>query len=352
MSVLTTRLRLGASVITAVAIATAGCSFDPGSIPVPGASVSRTSYSVRIEFANALNLPAQAKVVLNGAKVGVLRSVEIVDPTPTSPGRVDAWVDIADSVRLPTATTAQLQQSTILGDIFIGLSTGKADSGTTIQPGGTIPLDQTRPALQVEDLLAGMSTFVGSGALQQVQDIIHRTNTVLPDDPTETARIFETIGRDVTDLSANQDDLDRFLDSIETALTSIADNRAVTTRLLTEHGAQEVTADVQSLALTLGVVGSLGAVGDALTWLGPPLKSGDAAAKALVPLILGTRPLDLSVPSNLRRLVELIDTKVIPFVEQPRVNITEVHVGGPGAVAGTDHTESVIKALRMIGVVR
>ncbi|WP_329411352.1 MlaD family protein [Nocardia vinacea] len=85
-----------------------GCGFDPSSVPVPvpGASVAGPTYQVRIEFANALNLPKQAKVVANGARIGRLRSVTVVDPSAPDSGRIDATVDISSSVQLPTTTTA------------------------------------------------------------------------------------------------------------------------------------------------------------------------------------------------------------------------------------------------------
>ncbi|MEV2220015.1 hypothetical protein AB0E01_09075 [Nocardia vinacea] len=69
-----------------------------------------------------------------------------------------------------------MRQNTVLGDSYIGLTTPPADFATTIAPGGTIPLQQTRPALQIEDLMAGMSTFIGGGALHSMQGIVNRTN--------------------------------------------------------------------------------------------------------------------------------------------------------------------------------
>ncbi|WP_245721804.1 MlaD family protein [Nocardia crassostreae] len=141
------RVAAGTAALLAAALPVTGCAIDPAQVPVPGASVAGPTYSVRIEFANALNLPAQAKVVLNGAKVGSLRSVTVVDPSASAPGRVDAVVDISSAVRLPASTTAQLRQNTILGDIYVGLTTPENSSGATIPDGGVIPLGQTRPAL-------------------------------------------------------------------------------------------------------------------------------------------------------------------------------------------------------------
>ncbi|TQM33057.1 MlaD family protein [Nocardia bhagyanarayanae] len=331
-----------------------GCGFDPAQVPVPGATVSGPTYQVRIELANALNLPARAKVVANGAQIGSLREVSVVDPTLEQPGRVEAVVEIAEGVRLPVGTTVQLRQNTILGDIYIGLSTPAGDFDRTIPPGGTIPLARTRPALQVEDLLAGMSTFVGGGAMQQMQDIVNRVNATLPDRPAETARIFEVVGRDVSDVAADMAVVDRFLDTIQRDLDAALDNPRELDALLSERGSVEIPADAKSLILTLGVVGGLGIVGHAIAWLGPLLEASDAAAKALVPLLFADRPLDLTAPSNLNRVVSLVRDKIIPFVERgPKLNIGAVAVDGAAAPVATDEqVQQIIATLRMIGVVR
>lgn len=349
-----TALRRGlCTATTASALLTAGCAFDPSDVPIPGATVAGPSYDVHIELANALNLPAKAKVVANGTQIGTLRSVRVVDPTPQHPGRVDAVVEISSAVRLTADTTVQLRQNTILGDIFIGLSTPATGTGALLPPGGTIPLARTKPALQVEDLLAGMSTFIGGGAVQQVQNIITRVNAVLPERPAETARIYDVLGRDFIDLAADMDSADRFLAAIQRDLRAVLDNPAQVDTLLSERGAVEIPADAKSLVLTIGVIGGLGVVGQAVEWLAPLLAATDAGAKALVPLLFAYNPLDLSAPSNLNRLVDLLREKIIPFAERgPKLNITGVRVEGAERMTSDQQVAQIISTLRMIGVVR
>lgn len=344
-------------VCTAIAVAAflpAGCGLNPSSVPVPGASVSGPTYRVHIEFANALNLPAQAKVMANGAKIGSLRSVRVIDPAPGAPGRIDAVVEIEDSVRLPAATTAQLRQDTILGDVFIGLTTPPGDFAHAIAADGRIPLAQTKPALQVEDLLAGLSTFVGGGAIHQLQDVVSQANAVLPADPRDTARIFDRIGTDVEDLSGHLDVLDKSLDAFQSDLDAVRDNPVELNALLSAQGAHDIPADVQALVYTLGIVGSLGDIGQSLVPFAALLRAGDAAAEAFVPMLLGRNPLDLSAPSNLNRLVALLRDQVIPFVRDgAKVNVTSVTLGDdPAALSTGDQIDALTRALRMIGIVR
>ncbi|WP_309234923.1 MlaD family protein [Nocardia sp. XZ_19_385] len=340
------RPRRGIAALAAVAATISACTLDPAKMPVPGAAVAGPTYSVHIQFTNALNLPAQAKVVANGAKVGSLRSVTIVDPSATAPGYVEAIVDISTAVRLPASTTAQLRQSTVLGDIYIGLST--PEPGPPLADGGAIGLEQTKPPLQIEDLLLGLSSFVGGGSLQQIQRIIDQANAALPEEPADTARIFDTLGRDVQDVSLNLDAVDRLLDGLRANLSAVTDNRAALDALLSPRGATEIPASANSIAQTLGIVGQLSLIANALVWLGPLLQAGDSAAKALVPLLFAANPLDLAAPSNLNRLVALLHDKVIPFAERPAIDITSVTVES----SRTEQTEDMVRALRVIGLVR
>ncbi|WP_306363484.1 MlaD family protein [Nocardia sp. CC227C] len=341
------------ALVCAVVTALSGaCGFDPAEVPVPGAAVAGPTYEIHIEFANALNLPAQAKVIANGAKIGSLRSVGVVDPSAAGPGRIDAVVEISSAVRLPMRTTAQLRQNTLLGDVYIGLSTPPGETGATIPPGGTIPLERTQPALQVEDLLAALSTFVGGGTPQRIQDIVEQANAVLPAAPEETARIADRLGTDVRDIAGDLDAVDRFLDGFERNLEAVLANPRELGTLLSERGSRELPADVRSLVYTLGILSSLGVIGQSLLWTAPLLRAGDAAAKAFVPLLLGGNPLDLSAPSNLNRLVALLRDKIIPFVERgPTVNVTGIQVEG-APLPAEERIDGIVRALRMIGMVR
>ncbi|MEV5840186.1 MlaD family protein [Nocardia sp. NPDC052112] len=330
------------------------CSFDPSSVPVPGTSVSGQTYPVLIEFASALNLPARAKVVAGGAQIGDLSRVNVIDASATRPGYVTAQVRISDSVKLSVDTTAQLRQNTVLGDVYIALTTPPGSASRTMEPGATIPLSHTSPALQIEDLMAGMATFFNSGAVNQFQNIIDRMNRILPADPANTAHTFDVIGSDLTDVSKNLEQVDCFLDALSADSAVFLDNGEALSGLLTEQGAAHVTGAITSIVEVFTILSDLGVVAHDWVWAAPLTASGDAAASAFVPLVLGSRPLDLSAPSNLNKLVALLRDKIIPFAANPKVNIAGVNAAASVAapVAASDQVDRIIETLRMIGAVR
>ncbi|KZM76033.1 MlaD family protein [Nocardia terpenica] len=329
---------------TATVVGIAGCGFEPSVIPVPGATTTGPSYRLHIQFANALNVPARATVVADGVRAGNLTGLTLVDPAGDRPGYVVADVDISAAVRLPTGTTAQLRQSTLLGDVYLALTTPRAATGPDLADGATITLAQTRPALQVEDTMSGIATFVGGGAVTRMQDIVDRLNAALPADPRATAHISEVVANDLTDMAAHLNRMHDIAAATRTDIDTIRDNAAAIGRLLSAEGARQVTDATASLTHLVGVFTAIGDLSHAVAWLAPLASSGNAAARALLPLALTDRPLDLSAPSNLNRLVALLRDRVLPFVEQgPKVNIA------------TDPDQRIavaIAILRMIGAVR
>ncbi|WP_194820161.1 MlaD family protein [Nocardia sp. XZ_19_385] len=341
------------AVALAGALALGGCAFDPSEVPIPGTTVSGDTYQVHIQFADALNLPPGAKVTANGVLVGNLDEIEIITPEmdrsgpPT--GYVRATVRISSSARLPTATTAQLRQATPLGDVHIALTTPVAATGATLTDGATIPIAATKPSPQVEDTMAGLATAVGGGTITNFQDIVRQLNRVFDENPAETARVFGVIGTDIIDVAGRLDSVDSLLEGLQATVGFVQADRDILDRLLTDYGVEHVTANVNSAVQLVYVFSDLGPVSRSAAWLGPLVGALDATTTALVPALFGARPLDLNSPANLRKLMDLIQTKLIPFAQHgPKVDITAVTVGdAPG-----DQTAKMLEALRMIGAVR
>ncbi|MEU4313017.1 MlaD family protein [Nocardia sp. NPDC024068] len=342
------RALAGAGLVAALGLS--GCAYDPSDTPVPGASVSGGSYPVRIEFANALNLPARAKVIANGAQVGNVEKVEVVPGDASGPGYVVVDIEVDDSVELPVSTVAELRQNTVLGDIHVALTTPPDGYGTLLEPGGTITLDRTRPPVQLEDTMAAIAFFVNSGSVGHLQDIVNRFNSVLPAEPAETQRIAQVLSTDAVDLANHLDQVDLLLYGVASNAEVMHGIQDELDNILRPESVEQMNAATESIAGVTDIFGGLGPVGQSLTWLAPLAQSGGAAAAAFIPLLTGG-PLDLREPSNLNLLVDLIQNKVIPFVENgPKVNVSAVRTGDPRST--DDQVHRIIETLRMIGAVR
>jgi len=358
-----TRIRrraLGVLLVAGMTLAGSGCGFQPADLPVPGTGVGGPTYRLRIEFADVLNLPQGAEVIAAGVRVGRLTGVALVDPVAATPemaarpGYAVADVEIRQSVRLPVGTTAVLRQETPLGDVHIALGEPGGDTAGTLTDGATIPLADTTQAPPIEDILAGLSTFLGSGAVTDFQSILRTANGLLPEDPRDTARIAGVLGADLSDLGAHLDSVDALLDGMEaTVEDGLRQNLPMLDELLTPYGVDHTTDAVNAQIGVIFVLTALGPVAPSAQWLGPLLSSLDATTRAVVPVLFGSSPLDTASPSNMQTLIDLINTELVPFATRgPKVDLVDVGVtGAPGLTSG-DRTGRIVDTLRMIGAVR
>ncbi|MFE6861818.1 MlaD family protein [Nocardia sp. NPDC057668] len=349
--------RLGA--VLALLLTLTACGWKPSEITVPGSGVDGPTYPLRIEFADVLNLPPGAKVFADGVRVGELTALDLVDPDPAAAtiagrrGYVVAEVAVRTSVRLPAETTAALRQETPLGDVHIALSVPATAAGSVLEPGATIPLAQTIAALPIEDIFAGLSAFVGSGAVTDIQTIVTTMNGVMPENPADTARLAGLLGADLMDMGENLNSVDTLLNGLAaTGDQGLVQNLPMFDVLLTPYGVQHTVDTINAEIGVIFVLTALGPVAPSLTWLAPVVQSLDGTARAVVPMLFGAHPLDTDSPSTMKKLVDLIQNKIIPFAEQgPKVNLAGVS-GVPGTGSPEEQTGRILGTLRMIGAVR
>ncbi|RMI30041.1 MlaD family protein [Nocardia stercoris] len=346
--------------VTALAVLTAGCDLGSGGLPLPGTTTSGPSYHLRVEFADVLNLPQGATVISNGVRIGRLTGMTVVDQAPGADrahsGYVVADVAIRSSVHLPVGTTAALRQETPLGDVHIALTPPVGATAPDLPPDATIPLADTSKSPPIEDVLAGLSTFVGSGAITDMQHIVRDVNGVLPADPRDTAHLSGLVGSDLTDLGDHLDSVDHLLDGLQATVDDgLRANTSFLDELLTPYGVQHTTDVVNAEIGVVFVLTALGPVAPATRWLAPLVQSLDDATRAVVPMLFGSSVFDTGSPSNLNKLVDLLQHRIIPFAQAPKVNLRGITVdppAGTSAVSAEEQTGRIVDTLRMIGAVR
>ncbi len=161
--------KLRAAALAAVgALAVSACT-PPGldSLPLPAPNMGSQSYKLTARFANALNLPAKAKVRLGGADVGEVESMDAVDYVAV------VQLRIREGVRLPVGTTAQLRTATPLGDVFVAVTPPATPSGQLLKDGGTLDLDNTSSAATVEGVLASAAVLVNGGVIRNLTHVVN-----------------------------------------------------------------------------------------------------------------------------------------------------------------------------------
>ncbi|CAM2942328.1 MlaD family protein [Mycobacterium intermedium] len=346
---MTGRMMRGLSVLMSALVIglTGACALDPTRLPVPGSYVPGGKFSVKIEFSSVLNLPAKAKVDYGGVRVGVLNRVELVGNTAV------AYVDISDTATLPQNTRAELRQATVLGDIYIALLPPDDPAPTPLRDGDTIPLRNTTPADNVENILRGVSNLVSGGTLTTLQESLVNFNNAFPKDPSEQIRIRNKLTGVLHDLAANQATIDEILASAESVTSTLHADAAVLDSLMANgpgniNAMTGVLPDILQLLVYLQGLGRGGA--DLLV---PHAPDFIQMLSYVTPLVGSIATADTTVPVNVDKWNALIRDKLIPFFNNggPKFSVTQVHQPqGPPEVDPADKADQAISAMRTMGL--
>ncbi|MGD9620163.1 MAG: virulence factor Mce family protein [Mycolicibacterium sp.] len=130
-------------------------------------------HDYRAEFINVTGLKANDFVRIAGVEVGKVKSVEI---QPDTTALVEFSAD--DSVVLTEGSRAVIRYSDLIGGRYLALEEG---AGTTqrLNPGDTIPLSRTSPALDLDELIGGFRPLFQALDPEQVNALSGQLITAL-----------------------------------------------------------------------------------------------------------------------------------------------------------------------------
>ncbi|MGH3169042.1 MAG: MlaD family protein, partial [Trebonia sp.] len=121
---------------------------------VLGLSIANTSVGASsgyyATFADVTGLQVGDDVDIAGVEVGQVTSIGVTDRSEARVG-----FDVQAGRVLPASVTATIYYKDLIGDRYVNLAQGAGNPGLTLRPGGTIPLSQTTPALNLTELFNG-----------------------------------------------------------------------------------------------------------------------------------------------------------------------------------------------------
>jgi phospholipid/cholesterol/gamma-HCH transport system substrate-binding protein len=108
-----------------------------------------TTYSA--VFSNATGLREGQFVRAAGVEIGKVSRVDLIDRNEMA---LVAF-NVESSVPLYESTTAQIRYADLIGNRYLELGRGDIQVTTPLAPGATIPIERTRPALDLDALIGG-----------------------------------------------------------------------------------------------------------------------------------------------------------------------------------------------------
>jgi phospholipid/cholesterol/gamma-HCH transport system substrate-binding protein len=324
------RASLTAALLASVVALSSCARLDVNSLPQPGNSY-RDGYDITLEFEDVLNLPDRARVELNGVTVGVVTRV-----TMTS-RHVDVTARIGSDVAVPSDARAVLEQATVLGDIYVAINRPEAGDPPvpSLPAGGRLPLTQTTSPPQLEDTLASLASFVGSGSIQRAQNTVIRLNRLTPPSD-EVRRLSSRVVDDLSDLSDNIDQVDQLLRGVSQMGDVWRTRDSQIELLLSPRGQlslERIVIPANTISRLLPGVGSVAAGG---FWLVPFLNS-------MADTVGAVQRSKINFEEEIPKYRRLFTDFFIPQDKYPAINITSIV--GPDGRELSGNVEDVLRIL-------
>ncbi|WP_083125746.1 MCE family protein [Mycolicibacterium tusciae] len=214
-----------------LALTMTGCAYQGvNSLPLPGA-VGRGPDSVQytVQVPNVATLESNSPVMINDVIVGSVGKAT-----------VDAWhanveISVKPDVVVPANAVASVGQTSLLGSMHLALNPplDEQPSGR-LQPGATLPLNQSSTYPTTEQTLASLSTIVNAGGLGQIGDVIHNFSAAISGREPEIRELLTRLNDFVGTLDAQRDNIVESIKELNRVAGTFANQREVIDRALRE----------------------------------------------------------------------------------------------------------------------
>ncbi|OBA47547.1 mammalian cell entry protein [Nocardia sp. 852002-51101_SCH5132738] len=249
------------AVVGVTAVLVGSCSSDGiYSVPLPGgADVGDHPMHIDVRFDDVLDLVPQSAVKVEGVPVG---RVESIDVAP------DGWTAsvhtvVNSSVKLPANAHAEVRQSNLLGEKFVELSAPKDEaSPDRLKDGAVIPVDRTRHAVEIEQVLGALSLLLNGGGVAQLQPIVVELNKALAGRENRVRSLLDQADTLIDGLNQQVADIQHALDSLGTLSSRVGQQSDQIGKILDELPAGIKILDEQRPQL-IGLLKQLDRVGQA-----------------------------------------------------------------------------------------
>ena len=211
---------------------------------------SASDYSARFSDVTSLNVGDDVRIA--GVRVGSVGSIQVVD-------RRQAQVSFSlDGQRkLPASVTATIKYRNLVGQRYIALEPGAGDPNAVLAPGGTIPLDHTKPALDLTVLFNGFKPLFQALSPDDVNKLSY-----------EIIQVLQGEGGTIDSLLVHTASLTSTIAGKDQVIGQVIDNLNSVLGTVNAHGDQLSTLISQLQQLVSGFAAERKPIGDSISALG------------------------------------------------------------------------------------
>jgi phospholipid/cholesterol/gamma-HCH transport system substrate-binding protein len=185
-------------------------------ISIANVNLSDTA-TYKARFTDATLLLPGDDVRIAGVRVGQVDEVSIVD-------RDQAMVEFSVEAgrRLPATVGAQIKFRNLVGQRYISLSQGVGyDPNAVLEPGAEIPLERTRPALDLTELFNGFKPLFQALSPEQVNQLSYEIIQVLQGEGGTVESLLSHTASLTSTLAAKDEVIGQVIDNLNGVLDTV-----------------------------------------------------------------------------------------------------------------------------------
>ncbi|HYZ54893.1 MAG TPA: MCE family protein [Streptosporangiaceae bacterium] len=225
---------------------------------VLGISIANTGVSAttgyRAVFSDVTGLAVGDDVDIAGVRVGDVTSISVYH-------RDLALVGFAVQAgrQLPASVTATIKYLNLVGQRYIELGQGTGPPGRIVPPGGTIPLAQTTPALDLTALFNGFQPLLAALSPGDVNKLASEIIQVFQGESPNIDALVLTIGSLTTALATKDQVIDDVIGNLNSVLHTITSRGNELAGLVTtlQQLVSGLAADRQPIGSAISAISSL-----------------------------------------------------------------------------------------------
>jgi len=260
-----------------------------------------TDYKAQFTDVTALNEGDDVRIA--GVRVGQVDSIKVVDRKTA-----EVAFSVDGERKLPGSVTATIKYRNLVGQRYIALESGTGDTKAVLPEGGTIPLERTKPALDLTVLFNGFKPLFQALSPDDVNKLSFEIIQVLQGEGSTIDSLLEHTASLTSTLASKDKVIGEVVDNLNTALDTVNsrdedfNNLVITLQTLVSGLAQ----DRKPIGDAITALGDLTSATSGLLEQGrEPLKN-DIAQLGLVSKTLGDN--EVLVDRMLQRLPNKLET--------------------------------------------
>ncbi len=183
-----------------------GCSvYD---VPLPGgADTGDRPMKLKVMFRDVLDLVPQSTVKVNDVTVGKVKEIKLKGYV------AEVTVEVPRDIDLPDNATAQIRQTSLLGEKFVHLEPPSDPSSGKLSDNDVIGLDRTGRNPEVAEVFGALALLLTGGGVGQLQTIARELNTAFDGRTDEVRSVLTQIREFMGQLDSNKDSIVQALEN-------------------------------------------------------------------------------------------------------------------------------------------